>query len=411
MKTYLVGGAVRDKIMGSPVVDRDWVVVGTTPEAMIQAGFRPVGKHFPVFLHPETQEEYALARTERKTGPGYHGFEFNTSVDVTLEEDLERRDLTINAIAEDESGALIDPFNGHDDIKNKLIRHVSPAFAEDPVRILRVARFMARFAPKSFQIADETLALMRKMVDNGEADNLVAERVWQELENALNAPAPAAFFASLERCGALSVVLNELSEVPDAALQTGRELLQKASGLIPEIQFSCYCYGVLATSTNGESGSSAAHLCERLCERLRVPGKFRDLALMSVRYYEIADKADTASAAELVALLNRIDVLRKPGRFEHFINVCQLINDSIGINESIGMNENVAINENDDLSESANSNKQAAALTTLKKAATAFASIDAAGIAKACTVKSEIPAKLAAERENAIAEVLSQRYR
>ena len=185
MNTYLVGGAVRDELLGKPVADRDWVVVGSTPEAMLEQGYRPVGKDFPVFLHPHTHEEYALARTERKTAPGYHGFSFNTDVSVTLEEDLERRDLTINAMARDANGNLIDPYHGKRDLDDRILRHVSDAFLEDPVRILRVAKFMARLAPMGFRVADETRELMRAMVASGEVDNLVAERVWQEMQLSL----------------------------------------------------------------------------------------------------------------------------------------------------------------------------------------------------------------------------------
>jgi len=197
---YLVGGAVRDKRLGLAVKDRDWVVVGARPDEMNEAGFRPVGKDFPVFLHPETHEEYALARTERKSGHGYHGFTFNTDTTVTLEQDLERRDLTINAMAERADGSLVDPFNGAADLDNRILRHVSEAFVEDPVRVLRVARFMARFAPMGFTVADETLALMRTMVMQGEVDHLVAERVWQEMHGALASQAPRAFIETLREC-------------------------------------------------------------------------------------------------------------------------------------------------------------------------------------------------------------------
>ncbi len=210
MKTYLVGGAVRDRLLGIEVRDRDHVVVGARPEEMLRAGYRPVGKDFPVFLHPQTNEEYALARTERKSGRGYHGFVFHADPGVTLEEDLRRRDLTINAIAEDGNGGLIDPFGGVRDIEAKLLRHVSPAFAEDPVRVLRIARFAARFASRGFRIADETLALMKKMTDYGEIDHLVPERVWAETQKALTEPTPSAFLRSLRACGALRVLFPEI---------------------------------------------------------------------------------------------------------------------------------------------------------------------------------------------------------
>ncbi|MGH8400250.1 MAG: multifunctional CCA addition/repair protein, partial [Gammaproteobacteria bacterium] len=202
MNTYLVGGAVRDRLLGLPVKERDYVVVGATPADMAARGFKPVGKDFPVFLHPESNEEYALARTERKTARGYHGFEFHAAPDVTLEDDLRRRDLTINAIAEDKHGALIDPYHGQHDLEARVLRHVSPAFAEDPVRVLRVARFAARFAPLGFRLADETLVLMRQMTDDGEVDALVAERVWQETAKALQTQTPSVFFTTLRECGA-----------------------------------------------------------------------------------------------------------------------------------------------------------------------------------------------------------------
>src|SRR5690606_13086377 len=210
MEVYLVGGAVRDELMGLPVTERDWCVVGATPDEMKALGFRQVGKDFPVFLHPETGEEYALARTERKTGPGYHGFEFRTSPDVTIEEDLARRDITINAMARDAEGRLVDPFGGRRDLRNKVLRHVSEAFAEDPVRVLRVAKFAARFAPQGFRVADETMELMRGMVEDGEVDELVPHRVWKETEAALAGPAPRVYFEVLRECGALAVVFPEI---------------------------------------------------------------------------------------------------------------------------------------------------------------------------------------------------------
>ena len=220
MNTYLVGGAVRDRLLGIPVKDRDYVVVGATPDDMLRAGYKPVGKDFPVFLHPQTHEEYALARTERKTGRGYHAFAFDTAASVTLEDDLRRRDLTINAIAEDEHGGLIDPFRGVRDLEAKILRHVSPAFAEDPVRVRRVARFAARYADRGFRIAEETLALMRGMVADGEVDHLVTERVWAETQKALSEKTPSAFVRALRDTGALRVLfaeVNALYGVPQRA--------------------------------------------------------------------------------------------------------------------------------------------------------------------------------------------------
>src|SRR5690242_10096638 len=213
MKTYLVGGAVRDRLLGLPVLERDWVVVGTTPAELAALGYRSVGKDFPVFLHPDTKEEHALARTERKTGKGYHGFEFHAEPGVTLEDDLKRRDLTLNAIAEDPDGKLIDPYGGARDIEARLLRHVSPAFAEDPVRVLRAARFAARFAPLGFKVAPETLALMRAMTENGEVDALVPERVWQETLKALGCERPSVYFQVLRDCGAPAKVFPEVDRL------------------------------------------------------------------------------------------------------------------------------------------------------------------------------------------------------
>ena len=210
METYLVGGCVRDDLLGRPSKDRDWVVVGSNPDEMLAAGYKSVGKDFPVFLHPKSKEEYALARTERKTAPGYAGFSFHADADVTLEQDLSRRDLTINALARDEQGNIIDPYRGQQDIKDKILRHVSPAFAEDPVRILRIARFAARFAELGFTIADETMSLMQNMVKSGEVDALVSERVWQETERALGENTPARYFQVLRDCGALVRIFPEV---------------------------------------------------------------------------------------------------------------------------------------------------------------------------------------------------------
>ncbi len=234
MKSYLVGGAVRDALLGLPVREKDWVVVGADPEDMVAAGYRPVGKDFPVFLHPQSKEEYALARTERKSGRGYHGFTFHTGAEVTLEEDLIRRDLTVNAMAQDDDGSLVDPYGGQRDLQARLLRHVSPAFAEDPVRILRVARFATRFAPLGFRVADETMDLMRQMVERGEADHLVPERVWKETERALSGDGrdesgyrPSVYFQVLHDCGALARVMPEL------AAQSG--VPQRAELTIPEV--------------------------------------------------------------------------------------------------------------------------------------------------------------------------------
>jgi len=310
MKTYVVGGAVRDSLLGLPVKDHDHVVVGATPEDMVKAGFRPVGKDFPVFLHPQTQEEYALARTERKTAPGYKGFVFHTDSDVTLEQDLVRRDLTINAIARDDAGVLTDPFNGRQDIRDRVFRHVSDAFAEDPVRILRVARFAARFP--AFHVAPETNRLMRHMVDQGEVDALVPERVWQEIARGLMEQRPSRMLEVLRECGALAHVIPEL-ERRQQATGSGGHLQQvidfaAAQDLELPVRFAALMLNV------GHEGEGVA-LVDQACKRLRVPTECRDLAVMAVREKGNVGKALEAGPETIVGLLERCDGFRKPARF------------------------------------------------------------------------------------------------
>lgn len=328
MKTYLVGGAVRDQLLQLPVQDRDWVVVGATPAQMLQAGFKQVGKDFPVFLHPETNEEYALARTERKTGPGYKGFEVHADAGVTLEEDLRRRDLTINAMALDEDGALVDPFNGRADLDQGLLRHVSPAFAEDPVRILRVARLAARYARWGFRVAHATQALMRSMVQAGEVDALVPERVWAETDKALAEPNPERFFQVLRSCGALAKVFPELAAAcgPAAtAHQAGKDdttpalrALQTAVRLSAArpVRFAALVYGL---------GTPAL---EALCQRLRLPVEFSGLALTAARFCPACGALPPARhtaelAAALLDMLQGADAFRRPERFAQFLLVCE----------------------------------------------------------------------------------------
>jgi len=315
METYLVGGAVRDKILGIPVKDRDWVVVGATPDEMMQAGYKAVGKDFPVFLHPKTHEEYALARTERKTGPGYHGFHFNTDVSVTLEEDLLRRDLTLNAIAEDTSGKLIDPFNGQQDIIDKVLRHVSPAFVEDPVRVLRIAKFMARFTHLGFKLASSTTQLVRTMVESGEVDNLVAERVWQEFNASLAGPSPRAFFTTMMHTNALPRIMPELAQLIDEkpkALDT----LDRATELSkdPTVRFAAFC----AHFTNAKASE-----LEQFCKRLRVPKATSELVLLSARYSQQAHRSTTLNAEQMHSLLKSLDVTRRTGRFKDFLTAAK----------------------------------------------------------------------------------------
>ncbi|MBM3372859.1 MAG: multifunctional CCA tRNA nucleotidyl transferase/2'3'-cyclic phosphodiesterase/2'nucleotidase/phosphatase [Betaproteobacteria bacterium] len=307
MKTYVVGGAVRDELLGLPVQDHDHVVVGATPEEMIRRGFRPVGRDFPVFLHPETLEEYALARTERKTAPGYHGFAFHAAPDVTLEQDLERRDLTINAMARDDDGRLIDPYHGAEDLGEGLLRHVSPAFAEDPVRILRVARFAARFG---FTVAPETRDLMQQMVEAGEADALVAERVWQELAKGLMEKTPSVLFAVLRDCGALARVLPQIDALYEtAAIDDALAALDAAAaaGTGLEVRFAA-----LARALEPEA-------IEALAARLRLPAGCRDLALLAARHAHALADADGLDADELSALMEAADAWRRPERFGELV--------------------------------------------------------------------------------------------
>ena len=341
MKSYSVGGAVRDQLLGLPVRDRDYVVVGATPEEMVKLGFRPVGKDFPVFLHPQTQAEYALARTERKTAPGYHGFVVHAAPEVTLEQDLARRDLSINAIAQAEDGTLIDPFNGRADLAAKVLRHVSPAFAEDPVRILRVARFAARF--QEFTIAPETLLLMQRMVDYGEADHLVAERVWQELAKGLMETKPSRMFDSLRACGALARLLPEVEAlfgvpqradfhpevdtgvhvmmVIDMAAQLGLPLPARFAALTHDLGKGVTPPQILPRHTGHEAQSVV--LLGPLCERLRVPGDCRELARLVANYHGDIHRAEQLRPATLVKVLEHCDALRRPERFEELLAACE----------------------------------------------------------------------------------------
>lgn len=343
MKIYLVGGAVRDALLGLPVRERDYVVVGASPEAMLAQGFRPVGKDFPVFLHPDTQEEYALARTERKSGRGYHGFTVHAAPDVTLEEDLARRDLTINAMAQAEDGTLIDPFDGRKDLEARLLRHVSPAFVEDPVRLLRVARFAARFASLGFRVADETLALLRQMVENGEIDALVPERVWQEIVKALATDHPARFFEVLRATGALARLLPELDalfgvpqpEQHHPEIDTGLHslmVLQQAVRLGADgpTRLAALLHDLGKGTTPRElwphhygHERRGAQLVERLAERLRLPAHDRDLAIMTARWHTHAHKAFELRPSTLLKLLEGLDALRRPERFEAFLRACE----------------------------------------------------------------------------------------
>lgn len=336
MQSYLVGGCVRDKLLGLPVKDRDWVVVGASPEEMLSQGFRPVGKDFPVFLHPKTQEEYALARTERKNGRGYHGFSFHAAPDVTLEQDLARRDLTINAIAEDNDGKLIDPFNGQSDIKNRILRHVSPAFVEDPVRVLRIARFAARFG---FSIAEETQQLIRQMVDNGELEFLVPERVWQELSKALLTKQPSLFFTSLREVGALQTLfpdVDRLFGVPQnpkwhPEIDTGIHVmmvLDQAARLSEDlsVRFAALCHDLgkgltPADILPGHKGHEATsvNLTREMCRHLRVPKDTTELALKVAEFHTDVHLLFELDAERVLTVLEGVDSFRRPERFQQYL--------------------------------------------------------------------------------------------
>jgi tRNA nucleotidyltransferase (CCA-adding enzyme) len=347
MKIYAVGGAIRDELLGVPVVDRDYVVVGATPEQMVAQGFRPVGKDFPVFLHPVTREEYALARTERKTAAGYHGFQFYYAPDVTLEEDLARRDLTINAMARELrpdgelTGPVVDPFGGRADLEAKRFRHVGPAFVEDPVRILRVARFAARF--HDFEIAPDTLALMRTMVAAGEVDALVPERVWQEVSRGVMEKKPSRMFAVLRECGALARVLPEIDAlfgVPQRAdyhpeIDTGVHVMMvvdhaAARGYALPVRFAALTHD-LGKATTPEDilprhighETRSVDLLKPLCDRLRVPNECRDLAVLVAREHGNIHRVMEMGAAALVRLIERSDAIRKPARFAEALQACE----------------------------------------------------------------------------------------
>jgi tRNA nucleotidyltransferase (CCA-adding enzyme) len=335
MQVYLVGGAVRDALLGLPVKERDWVVVGGTRDELLRQKFREVGRDFPVFLHPESHEEYALARLERKVSPGYRGFAVEFGPEVTLEEDLARRDLTINAMAQSSDGSLLDPYGGRHDLEARLLRHVSPAFVEDPVRILRVARFAARFAPLGFRVAPETTALMRSMVERGEAAALIPERVWQETEKALRESAASVFFHVLRECGALQAIYPEIDAlfgVPQPAqwhpeIDTGIHtlmVLDQAAALSSDttVRFAALVHDLGKGTTPKEQWPKhAGHeersvaLIEALCARLRSPGEYRELGVIVARYHGNAHRAFELRPKTILGILEKSDAFRRPERF------------------------------------------------------------------------------------------------
>jgi len=339
----MVGGAVRDKLLGLPIKDRDWVVVGATPEEMLAQGYTQVGQDFPVFLHPETKEEYALARTERKTAVGYTGFEVHAAPDVTLEQDLKRRDLTINAMALTLDGNLVDPLNGIRDLQQQLLRHVSPAFVEDPVRVLRVARFATRLVPLGFKVAAETQTLLQQIVNAGEVDALVTERVWGEIERALNEPRPSTFFTTLRECGALARILPEVDAlfgVPQPEnyhpeIDTGIHtmmVLDSAARLSadPEVCFAALCHDLGKGNTPKEKWPShhgheerGVKLLQSLSQRMRIPKAHKELALLAARYHTHCHRAAELRPETLLKTLEALDAFRRPQRFAQFLLVCE----------------------------------------------------------------------------------------
>lgn len=343
MKIYLVGGAVRDELLGYPSDERDWVVVGATPEKMIKEGFKSVGKDFPVFLHPDTKEEYALARTERKTARGYTGFNFHAQPDVTLEEDLKRRDLTINAMAQDSDGTIIDPYNGQSDLQQRVLRHVSDSFQEDPVRILRIARFAARYHHLGFSISEETMRLMSSMVTNGEVDYLVPERVWKEFSRSLTLQHPEIFIEVLRSCGALQRLMPEIDNLfgipqrpehhPEIdcgihslmALQQACRLSSKAevrfASLIHDLGKATTPEDVLPRHIGHEHRS--INLVKALCKRLAIPNDFRDLALLVAEYHTHCHRVKELKPKTLLSTLNALSAFRKPERFNDFLLCCE----------------------------------------------------------------------------------------
>ncbi|MFT5117686.1 MAG: tRNA nucleotidyltransferase (CCA-adding enzyme) [Kiritimatiellia bacterium] len=312
MKIFLVGGAVRDQLLHFPYHEKDWVVVGSSPEEMMQLGYTPVGKDFPVFLHPQSHEEYALARTERKTARGYKGFTFHTDGNVTLEEDLQRRDLTINAIAQDDNGTIIDPYNGQQDIKDKWLRHVSSAFSEDPVRVLRVARFAARYHHLGFRVAEETLALMQVMASNGETQHLVPERVWQECQKALSEQYPEIFFTSLKDSHTLNDILPNFQHNDISPCLTALNSCCQLTG-DPIMRFAAFCFPLDSSET------------ETLCLHLATPNEYKELAILSQQHYLTCISINNWSAVTLTTLFQKTDALRKLERFKKLLIVCQAI--------------------------------------------------------------------------------------
>lgn len=343
MKIYLVGGAVRDQLLNYPVAEKDWVVVGATPEQLLAQGYNRVGRDFPVFLHPETREEYALARAERKSGRGYYGFECDFTPEVSLEEDLLRRDLTINAMAMDESGNIIDPYQGKNDLEARILRHVSPAFIEDPVRVLRIARFAARYHHLGFKLAEETRLLMYKMVKNGELNYLIAERVWQEWQRSLGERNPEIFITTLRACGALAIIMPEIERlfgVPnppqhhpeiDSGVHSLMALVRAAQlSKDPLVRFAALVHDLGKGATpmhewpkHREHEERGAAIIEQLCARLRIPADYRKLSVQVSRLHLLIHRIRELKAATIVRVLEKADAFRRPQVFDQLLLACQ----------------------------------------------------------------------------------------
>ena len=331
MEVYLVGGAVRDRFLGLPIKEKDWCVVGSSPEEMKKRGFQSVGKDFPVFLHPETKEEYALARTERKIKPGYHGFDFNTSKNVTLVEDLKRRDLSINAMAIDSNDNLIDPYNGLDDINQKKLRHVSKAFDEDPVRVLRTAKFAARFHQLGFSVHTDTQKIMKSISHNGELDHLVSDRVWKEMEQALSGDDPHVFFITLQNCGALIKLFPELYINKDTKIKHGFSALKKIANhsFDPAINFSIFIYDIerAKTSDDDEMQINFQKTLDSFKKRLPIPRRFSEVSSIFIKYKNILDQAESLEAKSILELLEDSDAFRRTERFNIVLDAYSILDN------------------------------------------------------------------------------------
>lgn len=406
MQVYKVGGAVRDQLLELDVHDRDWVVVGATPEQMLAQGFKPVGEDFPVFLHPKSGEEYALARTERKSGHGYGGFTFHAAPEVTLEEDLLRRDLTINAMAMDDQGQLTDPYGGQADLAAGILRHVSPAFAEDPLRVLRVARFAARYAPRGFSIAEETLELMTQLATSGELEHLTAERVWQEFARALLEPAPEVFIRTLQETGALAVLLPELDAlfgVPQRAefhpeIDTGIHslmVLQQCArfGHNLNVRWACLLHDLGKGVTPADilprhigHEQRGIPLIRAVNQRLRVPRETAELAMLVGELHTHCHRALELRPSTLLKLLMRLDCLRRPARLEDFVNACEM--DSRG---RLGLEE-----------------RDYPQADFLRKAADCVRAVTAAPLLEQGLRGAELGAALDRERQRALKQLIQQ---